>query len=48
MREKAMRYSRWMLAGMGVVGAAALGLAVRAADAGEAQTPTVTVYKSPT
>lgn len=48
MTEKAMRYGRLMLAGMGVVGAAAVGLAVRAADAGQSQTPTVTVYKSPT
>ena len=43
-----MRYRRWMITGMAVVGAAALALAVRAADAGQARAPAVTVYKSPT
>jgi len=43
-----MLYGRWMLAGFGLVGATALGIAVAAADVGEAQGPTITVYKSPT
>jgi len=42
-----MRYQRWMAVGLGIAGAATLGLAVRGVNAGEAP-PTVTVYKSPT
>lgn len=43
-----MRYGRLIIGGLGVVAAAAVGLAVRGADAGEARPATITVYKSPT